>query len=401
MTKYANIGLLFNKHYFREIRYTDPNNENFDYKKDAYNRAVVSGNNKMLFNSSLNNSPLNLGNCHFELKTIYPGLFLGSGYPHEAGIEGELKLGFFFDYSTGIPILPGSSVKGVLRNAFEVANGGYLKELLENKLKLETWKVENLLDRKIKVEGIKEKIPYIVASIFHGYYPVAEADKIIYKQAGVYQRDIFFDAVPVGKVAEGKFLANDFITPHKDNEGNFNPLKDPVPLQFLKILPGITFHFDFKLHNTLDENGKDLLTASQKKDLFRFILEDLGIGAKTNVGYGQFEKPLIESGASESSGQSSSQPQQPKSVYTPPPPPPSSEEDKIIKIGAKLQAEVINEDRKYYYFQFDFGKKLKFKKKKTKLNAELKVGQKVKIEITSDYAKSKSVDFKNSIEIIS
>jgi CRISPR-associated protein Cmr6 len=75
----------------------------------------------------------------------------------------------------------------------------------------------------------------------------------------------------------GKFLDSDFITPHKDE------FKDPIPLQFLKVLPGVTFCFQFILRDGKLEKGKKL-------DLFKRILLDLGIGAKTNVGYGKFEK---------------------------------------------------------------------------------------------------------------
>ena len=53
----------------------------------------------------------------FELTTTYPGLVLGTGYSHETGTEGEFKLGFYFDWTTGLPVIPGSSVKGILRAA--------------------------------------------------------------------------------------------------------------------------------------------------------------------------------------------------------------------------------------------------------------------------------------------
>ena len=46
---------------------------------------------------------------------------------HESGIGGdapdkdgaEIKLGFTLDYVTGLPVIPGSTVKGVLHGAFE------------------------------------------------------------------------------------------------------------------------------------------------------------------------------------------------------------------------------------------------------------------------------------------
>ena len=40
------------------------------------------------------------------------------GYEHELKIDKELKLGLSFDFTTGQPYIPGSSIKGVLRQAF-------------------------------------------------------------------------------------------------------------------------------------------------------------------------------------------------------------------------------------------------------------------------------------------
>ncbi len=53
-----------------------------------------------------------------RLQVQNPGLLPGIGYPHEVGYPGEFKLGFGFDHVTGLPVLPGSSVKGVLRSVF-------------------------------------------------------------------------------------------------------------------------------------------------------------------------------------------------------------------------------------------------------------------------------------------
>ena len=43
---------------------------------------------------------------------------MGVGYQHETGAMGEAKIGFYFDYTTGLPCLSGSSVKGIIRSAF-------------------------------------------------------------------------------------------------------------------------------------------------------------------------------------------------------------------------------------------------------------------------------------------
>jgi hypothetical protein len=86
---------------------------------------------------------------------------------------------------------------------------------------------------------------------------------------------------------EGRFLAGDYITHHED------PLKNPNPVMFLKVLPEVEFVFNFKLN---DSKLIQALTANNKLNLFKQILLDLGIGAKTNVGYGQFKyiPPPIE-----------------------------------------------------------------------------------------------------------
>ncbi|MDZ7743476.1 MAG: RAMP superfamily CRISPR-associated protein [Bacteroidota bacterium] len=42
-----------------------------------------------------------------------------------------MELGFFFDHTTGLPMIPGSSVKGSLRSAFMKDKGGYVKSILK------------------------------------------------------------------------------------------------------------------------------------------------------------------------------------------------------------------------------------------------------------------------------
>ncbi len=255
MENYANIGLLFNKHYFKEVDFNNLFSDNKRLLEDNENKLIKQ--NKKLYNSVLNNKAYNIGNRTIHLTTTYPGLLLGAGYPHETSIKSEIKLGVFFDYTSGLPVLPGSSVKGVLRNAFEVANGEYVKELLKEITKKD-WTIKDINN--------------LITDIFEGQ-----------ENQSIYKRDIFFDAFPVGSIAKGKFLSNDYITPHLE------PLKNPTPIQFLKILPNVSFQFNFELQDFKDENGTVLLTKQQKTELFKQILLDLGIGAKTNVGYGQFQ----------------------------------------------------------------------------------------------------------------
>ncbi|KIM08833.1 MAG: hypothetical protein KU29_03695 [Sulfurovum sp. FS06-10] len=87
---------------------------------------------------------------------------------------------------------------------------------------------------------------------------------------------------------DGKILSDDYITPHKnrdkktDEQGKLlpNEIFNPIPLRFIKVLPDVEFLFDFILTD-------GVISKEQKLQLFQTILVDLGIGAKTNVGYGK------------------------------------------------------------------------------------------------------------------
>lgn len=202
----------------------------------------------------------------FELDITYPGLVTGIGINHEATIEGEFKLGVHFDWTYGIPVVYGSSVKGVLRAWFKEFYTGnrdpydYEMEIFEGALRdIDAEERKYGQDWKEKVKNIKNRI---------------------YSPKSIYNRDVFFDAVITAsdtKDSKGRILCSDSITPHGDN-----PLKNPTPITFLKIAPGCKLEFRFKLFGSNEEK-------KEKQDLFKEILTTVGIGAKTNVGYGQLK----------------------------------------------------------------------------------------------------------------
>ena len=100
----------------------------------------------------------------------------------------------------------------------------------------------------------------------------------------MYEHDVYLDAHITGTNNEGKrIFGEDYITPHLE------ALKNPVPVRFLKILPGVRFQFNFILH---DSNLAGMaISVADKEQLYRGILQQFGVGAKTNVGYGQFTTP--------------------------------------------------------------------------------------------------------------
>jgi len=224
----SNISWLFYKDYFK-----DDNGKHL-FRSGRETEEIIANKTENILNQKLVKlSPLPLEQ-YLDLTTIYPGLLIGSGYQHEiGGVSGEFQLGFFFDYTTGMPVITGSSVKGVLRSAFE--HHSYIQECLGRELDVEKLKIE-----------------------------IFEARK-----------DKFFDAfiIKSDNINE-TFLDDDYITPHNDE------FKDPIPLRFLKVSPNVTFRFYFDLTGGLIKKEEKLL-------LFDKILQDLGVGAKTNVGYGQ------------------------------------------------------------------------------------------------------------------
>jgi CRISPR-associated protein Cmr6 len=246
-----------------------------------------------------------------EFKTTYPGLVMGTGYTHGIGAVGEFKIGFHFDYTTGLPIIPGSSVKGLLRSAFPDFKKDQI--VLEDQSKhtdfagkinhvKACWILAllNAIDDKdflksyvqpldIKEGNLSEEqlslLNKLIKDIFEG---VADSQATLPedKYYSIYSRDIFHDAIPVrSEHTDNRVLDTDSITPHGDN-----PLKNPTPLLFLKVLPNVVYRFNFDLKD------RGNISKDKKSLLLQKILLTLGIGAKTNVGYGQlvqYKSPFI------------------------------------------------------------------------------------------------------------
>ncbi len=248
------------------------------YKKYFADNADVKEINKTICESKLSIICAVANNQAFCMETVYPGLLIGSGYQHNKNKEGNngndgesFKIGFFFDHTTGMPIIPGSSIKGILRSVFPQ------KSLGKNSNAKDEW-LKNVLKEDLKIN--EEIDPDVLErEIFDGY---DEQDKCYIP---LYERDIFFDAVPV---KGEKLFSSDYITPHINREcSKLSPFTNPVPIKFLKVLPNVQFEFRFKLEKS--RRYKEI-TAEKKKQLFEQIIETLGIGSKTNVGYGRLKK---------------------------------------------------------------------------------------------------------------
>ena len=225
-----NLNLLFNKLYY----------ENLDSK--ATLEADITKYNKLLFSENLFDpqrdycKPVDGAVC-FRLEIAYPGMILGSGNPHGVHMtDNDVNMGFSFDFVTGQPYIPGSSVKGVLRSCFE-QYPDVVRELT------------GCADRDMKA---------LIKELFEG-------------------DDVFLDAVICRGDARGRLIGEDYITPHPD------PLRDPKPIHLIKIMPGVGLEFRFI---PKPQEDTDMISAEAKVKLYRTLLKLFGVGAKTNVGYG-------------------------------------------------------------------------------------------------------------------
>lgn len=252
-----NFGYWYYREYFNTIKL---NSEGIVTNFSTFNKGK---NDKLIKGATL--PPYDNENdiedvTSFELKTCYPGLLCGVGYHHEINkpadekgkkgkkVEGDKEddapevynLGMYFDYTSGLPVIPGSSIKGMLRSA------------------IEEW--DFLADYKPNNGVTREEI---IKTVFEG------------EGLSIYDRDIFLDAIPIR--VDNKLFGEDYITHHP------NPLQNPNPVRFLRVNPGVTYQFRFILRD--NDNG---LKADFKEDLFKAIICTFGLGAKTNVGYGQF-----------------------------------------------------------------------------------------------------------------
>lgn len=401
----GNIGWKYNKAYFYNLQGNPSNGDLLKEQNDELLETIYDDS-LLKYLLEVWEKVIGADNSIFqvELTTSYPGLITGIGINHqttlkwmgEAGGKSvqipEFKLGITFDHTTGFPIIPGSSIKGVLRSFFPIMNQDkfcdcykekidyiaaiihkvcqlvpYLKnrELEKQKLRKdlliirsgmyavqskdellsqfkkqrenEILNIEGISDEEFDVltsdqalmiaseERLAQYETETIESFFRSFNRRErdELNKEIEKEYNdkinailgdvnindedrekasslalemfegkrdgmfipIYKRDTFFDAIPVSgdTNADGKLFAKDFITPHK------NPFKDPEPICFMKIRSNVRFQFYFSLHD-------GVISKEEKLLLIKYLLYKNGLGAKTNVGYGQFnysEKEML------------------------------------------------------------------------------------------------------------
>ena len=202
------------------------------------------------------------------------------------GNEHPLENGFAFLNPYGLPYLPGSGVKGVLRQAArELASGDWGEA--------HGWSEEKT---SVLLVG-KERIPL---STLDALFGLESANGETQHVRGALT---FWDVIPQIK---GDSLAVDIMTPHQSHyyqqksdrkTGDSTSPHDsgqPNPISFLTVPPGsgFTFHVQCDLAH-LNRSAPELAADSKWKTLltaaFEHAFQWLGFGAKTAVGYGAMQ----------------------------------------------------------------------------------------------------------------
>ncbi len=168
------------------------------------------------------------------------------------------EVGMVFDRNTGLPYIPASSVKGAVRYAYCVNFARKHPEKIKDGISIDEKDINGLielfgsLDTKNSSRGgfafmdvYSEKPPEIVIDIMNPHY---------------------------GKYYKG--------------ESDDGPIEteEPVPIKFLAVEKGSVFKFRGFFLSKEAESYRD-----QLNEAFVTALTELGLGAKTAVGYGRFE----------------------------------------------------------------------------------------------------------------
>lgn len=197
------------------------------------------------------------------------------------GGGGVLETGITLHHVTGLPIIPGSALKGMTRAyaLFSVAAAGGRDASNEVML---TQLEEQLADADYSINKFDASMQEAVQFFRHAFGTTQEAGWLV-----------FYDAIVSGW---DEYVSNiydiDIMNPHfgkyYSSDGKQAPSDDenPIPIKFITVSAGIRFGFAMGVR-------AGITLAQVEEDTYRnwFIsgLTEMGVGAKTRSGYGMFE----------------------------------------------------------------------------------------------------------------
>ena len=239
------------------------------------------------------------------------------------GNEHPIENGFAFLNPYGLPYLPGSGVKGVVRRAAEELahpdlfgdGGGWTLPTIWHLFGFEPWLAARQPDAEWErwIEGFSlssEEVCAYLDAVLDDDSSTSRKRRDRILQAGnptrklLQERNLhvrgtleFWDVVPR---INGNKLAVEIMTPHHSHyyqghahAGSSSPHDSgkPNPIRFLTVPPGSDFVFHVRCdHRRLSRYAPGLATGNRWQALvttaFEHAFEWLGFGAKTAVGYG-------------------------------------------------------------------------------------------------------------------
>lgn len=180
-------------------------------------------------------------------------LVIGLGLPHPT------KTALLLDRLTGCPYIPGSSLKGVLRNTAQLIEQGKLETEDDPPLRFSEKELRRLFGPPADSE-IRAKGELVFYDAFPDSWPTLEVDILTPHYQPYYSEDAANPTIPPG----------DWY--------------DPNPVAFPTIAPGTTFTFWIG-HRSEPANGAGL---DRIESLLGAAVGRFGLGGKTSAGYGIF-----------------------------------------------------------------------------------------------------------------
>ncbi len=193
------------------------------------------------------------------------------------GNEHPLENGFAFLWPYGLPYLPGSGVKGVLRQA--------ARELIAGQWGDSTWNDGIIAE----INDNNERIVLTALDLLFG---LESEDRQTQHFRGVLS---FWDVVPE---IRGNKLMVEIMTPHQThyyaNGRQPHDSGQPTPISFLSVPPGSGFSFHVqcdlpRLQRLAPPLAEDERWQTLLQEAFEHAFDWLGFGAKTTMGYGTMD----------------------------------------------------------------------------------------------------------------
>ncbi|GEM_PF-2263985 len=214
---------------------------------------------------------------------------LGEASPYETGIT--------LDFLTGLPIIPGSTLKGITRRAAIMIYGAeYWDKFTSDFEKKFSYQPEIKQFNGLKYLDLLpygEEFAFVADQIENHFVPASFTE--IFGTQDKKGKVIFMDAYPVNwdNDPDKKLFRLDVMNPHYgpyySNEGWDKKEKrpvppgdwyNPIPIFYLTVNVGVKYRFILA--------GKDNGLLKIAENWLKFALTEIGIGAKGNQGYGVF-----------------------------------------------------------------------------------------------------------------